>query len=114
MPASRACVTVCKMLFSGKALKVFRAVVSFVAVDVVNMFVRVKRIQPTSSHDTVRKPTFTQCGIPIKARQRNVRLELSENFSAARNGVKVVKESVLDSVYRYANHAVPLTVAKES
>jgi hypothetical protein len=78
-----------------------------------NFFVGVKRLQPASRHNTMHK-LLTKHQVASVMHRRNVRLELSESFSAARNGVKVAKESVLDSVYFYAQHAVPLRVTKES
>jgi len=109
------CVAVSKMFFGRQAFQVFRSVVSFVAVDVVNLFVGVKRLQPASGHNAVHQVVAApKRQVPILTFGRYVGKKLSENFSAARNGVKVVKESVLDSVYFYAQHAVPLKVAKES
>ncbi len=108
------CVAVSKMFFGRQAFQVFRSVVSFVAVDVVNLFGRVKQLQPASGYNAVHKPPTTEGQVAHVVKRGCVRLELSENFSAARNGKKVVKESVLDSVYFYAQHAVPLKVAKES
>ena len=102
-----------QVLSLRQAFKIFCSVVGFVTIDVVNFFGWVKRLQPASRHDTVHK-IFAKSQVPLAMHSRNVRLELSENFSAARNGVKVIKESVLDSVYFYAQHAVPLKVTKES
>jgi len=112
--AVKPCVSVAKMLFGSQALKVFYPVVSFITVDVVNLFARVKRLQPASGHNAVRQTLSSKGQIAHIVASGCVRLELSENFSAARNGVNVVKESVLDSVYFYAQHAVPFKVAKES
>jgi len=106
--------TISKMFFGRQALQVFRSVVSFVAVNVVDLLVGVKRLQPASGHNAVHKPAPAKSQVPSIVNCGRVRLELSENFSAARNGVNVVKESVLDSVYFYAQHAVPFKVAKES
>ena len=107
-------VAVGKMFFGSKAFKIFGSVVSFVAVNVVNVFGRVKRLQPALSHGSVHKfVAATERHIPIFSFSGNVWKKLSENFSAARDSVKVVKESVLDSVYVYANHVVPQKVTKE-
>lgn len=103
-----------KMVSLRQTLQVFDVVVSFVAVNVVNLFSWVKRFQPASGHDTVHQTPAPQRKVPHAVVSRRVRLELSENFSAARNGVKMIKESVLDSINFYAQHAVPLKVAKES
>jgi hypothetical protein len=89
-----------------KAFKVVGAVVGFVAVNVVNLFVMGKIVKPTSSHNAVHKP-FAQVQIPLRIKRRNVKLQLSDGFSAARDCVKMVKESVFDSFYRNVNHVVP-------
>lgn len=113
MPAQPS-VAIGKMFFGSKAFKIFGSVVSFVAVNVVNVFGRVKRLQPALSHGSVHQTLSTKSQISVFSISRNVRKKLSENFSAARDSVKVVKESVLDSVYGYANHVVPQKVTKES
>jgi hypothetical protein len=89
-----------------KAFKVVGAVVGFVSVDVVNLFVMGKIVKPTSSHYAVHKPAG-QAQIPLRVARRNVKLQLSDSFSAARDCVKMVKESVFDSFYRNVNHVVP-------
>jgi hypothetical protein len=104
-----------KMFSGGQAFQVFRSVVSFVAVDVVDLLAGVKRLQPASRNSTVHQVVAApKRQVAILTFGWSVGKKLSENFSAARNGVKVVKESVLDSVYFYAQHAVPFKVAKES
>jgi len=103
-----------KMFFGRNAFKIFGSVVSFVAVNVVNVFGWVKGLQPTLSHGSVHKfVASTERYIPIFSIGGGVWKKLSENFSAARDSVKVVKESILDSVYGYANHVVPQKVTKE-
>lgn len=104
----------CGMVFGRQALKVFHSVVSFIAIDMMHVFTRVKRLQPARSNNSVHQTLSAQMQVAIRPLNGSVGLELSENFSAARDGVKVVKESVLDSVYFYAQHAVPFKVAKES
>jgi hypothetical protein len=89
-----------------KAFKVVGAVVGFVSVDVVNLFVKGKIVKPTSSHHAVHK-SFAQIQIPLRVKSRGVKLQLSDGFSTARNCVKMVKESVFDSFYRNVNHVVP-------
>ena len=108
------CVPVSQMLFGRQALKVLYSVVGLYLVDVVNLLRGVKRLQPARRHNSVHEPLTTERQIPFRVLARCVGKKLSENFSAARNGGKVVKESVLDFVYCYAQHAVPLKVAKES
>jgi hypothetical protein len=103
-----------KMFLGRKAFKIFGSIVSFVAVNVVNVFGWVKRLQPTLSHGSVHKFFASERQVPVFSTSWNVRKELSENFSATRNSVSVVKESVMDSVYGYVNHVVPVKVAKES
>jgi len=100
-------VSVSKMFFRRQTFKIFNSVVSFVSVDVMNMFARIKRFKPTKSHGAVHKTTTSKHQVPLIVLARSIGKKLSENFSAARNGVKVVEESVFDSVYGYANHAVP-------
>jgi hypothetical protein len=102
-----------KMFFGRNAFKIFGSVVSFVAVNVVNVFGWVKRLQPALSYSSVHQTLSTKSQIPVFSTSWNVRKKLSENFSAARDSVKVVKESILDSVYGYVNHVVPVKVAKE-
>jgi hypothetical protein len=100
---------VAMMFFGGKTLKVFRSVIRFVPIYMVDLFVCIKRLQPTSGNNSVHQiVTSTKRKVAVFADSWCVRLELSENFSAARNCKKVVKESVMDSVYFNANHAVPL------
>ena len=103
-----------QMFAVRKALKVVGAVVGFVAVDVVNMFGGVKAIKPASRYNTVHKPLPAKTQVPLRVVCRGVRLHLSDNFSAARNRVKMVKESVFGSFYRDANHVVPPLVVMES
>lgn len=101
--------TVAKMFFRSQALKVFGAVIRFVAIDMMHLLVRVKRLQPALRHCTVHQiVAAAQSKVAVVAQCRCVRLELSENFSAARNCIKVVKESVMDSIYLNADHAVPV------
>lgn len=102
------------VFFRSQAFKVFNAVVGFVAVDVVDMFRRIKRFKPTCRHNTMHQTLAPKMQVPIGSYDGRVRLELSENFSATRYGVQVVKKSVFDSGYGYANHVVPIRVATES
>jgi len=103
-----------KMFLGRKAFKIFGSIVSFVAVNVVNVFGWMKRFQPTRGYRTVHKFFASERQVPVFSTCWNVRKKLSENFSATRNSVSVVKESVMDSVYGYVNHVVPVKVAKES
>ena len=102
------------VLSMREAFKIVGPVVGLVAVNVMNMLRWIKVVQPALSHNTMSQSVATDDGVSVRSRSRLTWLELSENFSAARNGVKVVEESVNDSVYFYAQHAVPLKVAKES
>ena len=111
----RFCVTVSKMFFWRKAFQVFYSVIEFNTVNVMNMLFGVKRLHPAERYNAVHKVVASsESQVPVLANGRNVWLDLSESFSTARNSKKVVKESVLDSVYFYAQHAVPFKVAKES
>lgn len=98
-------VSFCKMFFGSNAFKVFRTVVRFVAVDVVNLLFRVKVIQPASRYNTVHQPPSAKTQIPTTMFGRRVRVHLSKNFPAARNSVKMVKHTVLNSVHRKTIHA---------
>jgi len=92
------------MLFRGDAFQIIRSVVVFYSIDVVNMFGRIKAIQPTLCHNTVHEPLFAQHQIPLWVRGWHIGHHLSENFSAARNSVKMVKHAVLNAVHRKADH----------
>ena len=107
-------VPVANVFFWRNAFKVFHAVVGLITIDVMHVLFGVKRLQPASGDNSVHEALTTKSQVPHVVNRGCVRLELSESFSAARNGVNVVKESVLDSVYFYAQHAVPFKVAKES
>jgi hypothetical protein len=102
-----------QMLFLRKTFKVVGAVVCFVTVNVVNLFARIKILKPTGSHNAVHKPR-PETQVPLLVNGLGAREQLSDNFSAARNGVKMVKESVFGSFYRDANHVVPRLVVMES
>jgi hypothetical protein len=95
------------MLFGGKAFKIFCTVIGLTFVNVMDMLLGIKRLQPASRHNAMGKPFSAQHGIAIGPLSRRVRLELSENFSATRNSKQVVKKSIFDTVYLGANHVVP-------
>jgi hypothetical protein len=95
------------MLFGGKAFKIFCSVIGLTFVNVMDMFFGVKRFQPASCHNAMGKPFSAKHGVAIWPWSGSVRLELSKNFSATRNGVQVVKKSIFDTVYLNANHVVP-------
>jgi hypothetical protein len=105
-PKSR--MTVGHMLLLRQTFKIFCSVIGLAFVNVMNVLFGAKRLQPASRHNTMRKSSSAQHGIAIWPCNGGVRLELSENFSAARNSVQVVKKSIFDTVYFYAQHAVPL------
>ena len=95
-----------QMFFLRKAFKVVGAVVGFVAVNVVDLFAWRKILKPTCRHNAVHKPT-PKPQISSRMGSWGTRLQLSDNFSTTRDCVKMVKESVLGSFYRDANHVVP-------
>jgi hypothetical protein len=95
------------MFLRGKTFKIFCSVIGLAFVNVMDMLFGVKRFQPASRHDTMRKSFSAQHGITIWPWSGCVRLELSENFSATRNSVQMVKKSIFDTVYLNANHVVP-------
>jgi hypothetical protein len=101
-------VTVAKMFFGGKTLEVFCSVIRLISVNMVHMLAGVKRLQPALRHYAVGKFFVAKGGVPILPQHRAVSKKFSENFSAARDCKKVVDESVVDSVYFNADHAVPL------
>jgi hypothetical protein len=96
------------MLLLGQTFKIFCSIIGLTFVNVMNMLFGIKRFQPASRHDTMRKSFSAQHGVAIGPWSGRVRLELSENFSATRNSVQVVKKSIFDTVYLNANHVVPL------
>ena len=102
-----------QMLSLRKAFKVVGAVVGFVTVNVVDLFAWRKILKPTCRHNAVHKPT-PKPQVPLRMDSWGTRLQLSDNFSTARDCVKMVKESVLGSFYRDANHVVPSLVVMES
>jgi hypothetical protein len=106
-------VAIGQMFFGSKTFKIFNSVVRFVTVDVMDLFVGVKRLQPALRHNSMHQTLSAEHQVPVIVLGWSVGKEISENFSAARDSVKVVKESVLDSVYGYANHVVPQKVTKE-
>ena len=99
--------TIFEVFFSCKALKIFNSIIGFIAVYMVDLFGRVKIIHPTFCHNTMKKMLVSQRNVSIRSLIQCVWDKLSKNFSAARYGVKMVKESVFDSVYFYAGHGVP-------
>jgi len=102
-----------QMLSLRKAFKVVGAVVGFIPVNVMDLFAWLKIFKPTSCHNAVHKPT-SKPQVPLRMDGWGARLHLSDDFSTARNGVKMVKKSVLDFFYRDANHVVPRLVVMES
>jgi hypothetical protein len=102
-----------QMLSLRKTFKVVGAVVGFVTVNVMDLFAWLKIFKPTCRHNAVHKPT-SKPQVPLRMDGWGARLHLSDDFSTARNGVKMVKKSVLDFFYRDANHVVPRLVVMES
>jgi len=98
--------SVSKMLDRGDALKIFRSIIALNAVYVVDLLGRIKIWKPTSRHNAVHKSTPTQNQIPLVVLIRRVRLHLSKNFSAARNSIKMIVDTVFNTVHRKANHVV--------
>ena len=96
-----------EMFSLGEALKISKPVIRFVVVYVVDLFVGVKIRHPALRYNAMNKQFTAQHVIAVRSWARLVRDELSKNFSASRNSVKMVKESILDSVDCYAGHGVP-------
>jgi hypothetical protein len=103
-----------QMFCLRKAFKVIGAIISLVSVYMVNVFVWGKTLKPTCRYNTVHKPLSSETQIPAIVVCGCIRLQLSDNFSAKRDCVKMVKESILDSFYRDVNHVVPRLVVAES
>ena len=95
-----------QMLLLGYTLKVVGSVVRFIVIDVMHLFIFAKCGKPTFSNDAVEQ-TATASNVSIFSDARDIRLQLSDNFSTARDCVKMVKKSILDFFYRDANHVVP-------
>jgi|GEM_PF-4455693 len=104
----KARMTLPEMLFSGKAFKVIDTVVRLNPVDMMDMLTGVKRLQPALRYDAMSESFAPKHGVPIRSCGMKIGLKISENFSAVRNSIQMVKESVLDSVYLKANHVVPI------
>ncbi len=102
-----------QMFGRGQALKVFNPIVRFVSVDVVHLLVGVKPFHPACCYSSVNQHLTAHAQVTPVMLRRSVRQVLSENFSAARNGVKVVKSAVLDAAHRKANHVVPPPVTNK-
>ena len=96
-----------EMLFSGKALQILKSIVSLIVVYVMDLFGRVKPRHPAFRHNPMNKVLAAHTQVAAVMEARRIRAQLSKNFSAARNSVKMVKESVFDSVNYYAGHGVP-------
>jgi hypothetical protein len=94
-----------QMLSLRNTLKVFQPIIGLNAVNVMNLFGRVKPIQPTFSNCTVNE-RFAHDQIAAGVRSRCIGAMLSDNFPAARDGVKVIKGAVFHAIYCKANHAV--------
>jgi hypothetical protein len=105
------CVPVAQMLGLRNALKIIQSVIGFIAVNVVYLFGWVKIIHPTFGNNTVYQPFAAHAKIPHIMSGWCVGAMLSENFPAARDGVKVINGAIFDAIYRKANHAVSFEVA---
>jgi hypothetical protein len=108
--AVRAFMSICNMFFCSKAFKVVRAVVCFNTVNVMDLFFGRKARYPTSSYYAVHQPAAAQHKVSLGMLLRGVRLQLSKNFSATRNSIKMVKDTVLSVVHCKANHVAPILV----
>jgi len=103
-----------QMFCLRKAFKVIGAVIGLVSVYMVNVFVWGKTLKPTCRYNTVHKTVVPYAQVPLCVFCRGVRLQLSDSFSATRDCVKMVKESVFDSFYRDVYHVAPRLVVMES
>jgi hypothetical protein len=103
----------CKMLSCGQTLKVFNPVVGLNPVNVMHLFGGIKTFHPAHRHNAVHKHLAAHAEIAPVVLGWRVWAVLSENFSAARNSVKVVISPVFNAVHRKANHVVPPLVANK-
>ncbi len=101
------CMAFLEMFFTGKTLKVLQPIVGLIVVYVMDLFGRVKPRHPAFRHNPMNKVLAAHTQVATVMEARRIRAQLSKNFSAARNSVKMVKESVFDSVNYYAGHGVP-------
>jgi hypothetical protein len=109
----RVCVPTGKVLVLRQTLQVFQSVVRFVVVNVVNLFGGVKTSHPTFSYRAMHQMFTAHAQIPHRVFGRSVRVVLSENFPAARNGVIVVENPVFNAVNFKANHVVSPLMANK-
>jgi hypothetical protein len=98
---------IAKVFFGSNALKIVGSVIGFITVNVMNLFKRVKPLQPTSRNNTVHKALPAQHKVSLCVVMGGVGVQISKNFPAARNGVKMVKHTVFNTSHRKANHVVP-------
>lgn len=98
------------MFGRGKTFQIFNAIVSFVTVDVVNVFGKVKTFQPASRDHTVHESFSPQGQIAVSALFWGKGGVLSKNFSAPRDSVEMVECSIFDAVYNEADHGEPFWV----
>ena len=104
-----------KVFFGSNAFKIVGSVVSFITVNVVDLFKGGKVLQPTSRNNSVHKTLSAQHKVSLCVVMGSVGVQISKNFSATRDGVKMVKHTVLNTVHRKANHVVPFwVIAKTS
>lgn len=96
-----------QMLGLAQAFKVFNSVVSFVMVDVMDLFGRIKPFQPAFSHGSVKEPLASQKQITVFGKVRGVRCKLSESFPTTGHSVVGVKNFVGNSVKVEDCHVVP-------
>ena len=101
----------CKVFMRGQALQIVDAVIRFDTVNVMHLFTGVKIGQPTCSYRPVDQCLAPHAQVPAVVLRRSVWKVLSENFSAARHGVKVAKSAVFNAVHHKADHVVPRLVA---
>jgi hypothetical protein len=104
--AGNICMPVSQMFGLRKTLKVFQAIVGLNTINVMNLLGCVKTIHPTFGDDTVSKKFTAQTKIALAMFRGRVWAMLSDNFPAARDGVKVIKGAVFHVIYCKANHAV--------
>jgi len=96
-----------EMFFLRKTLKVFESIIGFVVVYVMDLFGWIEVFHPAFRDHTMEEVLAAYAQIATGMVARCIWAQLSKNFSAARNSVQMIEESVFDSVDCYAGHVVP-------
>ncbi len=96
-----------QMFSLRETFEVLYPIICFVVVYVMDLFGWVKIVHPTLCDHTMKKVSVPYSNVSVGTLIQRIGGELSKNFSAARDSVKMIEESVFDSVDCYAGHVVP-------